>query len=142
MDQRPSPTPPHPELERRPRGSFGWLEAELVHDGWLAELGPHATAVLVLLALAADRRGASFYSRDRMAAALGLTRHELDEAVTSLLDANLVAHRPWRHGRIDGVWQLLPVPTRQAHSRAGRQLSAADVLRSLGFPSPTRETAE
>ena len=67
------PVPPRPELERRPRGPFGWIEAELLHDGWLAEIGPNAVATLVLLALAADRRGASFYGRTRMAVALGIS---------------------------------------------------------------------
>jgi len=49
---RPPPVPPRPELERRPKGPFGWSEAELLHDGWLAEIGPHAAATMVLLALA------------------------------------------------------------------------------------------
>lgn len=133
MTRRPSPAPPRPDLERRPAGAFGWLHAELLHDRWLAELGPHATAVLVLLALAADRRGASFFSRDRMAAALGMTRHQVDTALQRLLDAGLVALRPWRNGGRDGVWQLLPTAPRQQPERARQALSVADVLRSLGF---------
>ena len=141
MSQRPPPKPPHPELVRRPLGPFGWLDTALVHDGWLAELGPHAVAVLVLLALAADRRGASFYSRDRMAAALGMSRHEVDRALDRLLAHRLVAHRPWQHGRDDGVWQLLPVPVLAERPRAGQTLSAAELLRSLGFHAAGTETA-
>jgi hypothetical protein len=125
--------PPRPNLERRPRGAFGWIEAELLHDGWLGEVGPHAAAVLILLALAADRRGASFFSRDRMAVTLGMSRHEVDVALQGLVDCELVAHRPWRQAVTDGVWQLLPPPPRRQHSRARQELSAADVLRSLGF---------
>ena len=132
MNQRTPPVPPRPELERRPRGAFGWLEAELLHDGWLAEVGPHATALLVLLALAANRRGASHFSRDRMAVVLGMSRHEVDGALLRLLDGGLVDHRPWRAGAVDGVWQLLP-PLRRRPERAGRVLSVADVLRSLGL---------
>lgn len=133
MNRRPPPMPPRPELERRPRGAFGWIEAELLHDGWLAEAGPHAAAVLILLALAADRRGASFFSRDRMAEALGMTRHEVGFALQCLVDFGLVAHRPWRQGVTDGVWQLLPPPPRRQPARMRQELSAADVLRSLGF---------
>jgi hypothetical protein len=66
VNRRP-PLAPRPELERRPQGAFGWLDAELLRGGWLAELGPPAVAMLVLLALAADRRGVSFFGRDRMA---------------------------------------------------------------------------
>ena len=137
MSRRPPPAPPHPGLERRPSGPFGWLEAELLHDGWLAEVGPHAAAVLVLLAVAADRRGASFFGRDRMAIALGMTRHEVDQALGQLVDAELVALRSWRRGGCEGVWQLLPPPPRERSvERSRRTLSAGDVLRSLGYPAP------
>ncbi len=133
MNRRLPPVPPRPELERRPTHAFGWLDAGLLHDGWLAEIGPHAAATLVLLALAADRRGASFYGRDRMAIALGMTRHEIDQALQRLLDAGVAAFRPWRPGCTDGVWQLIPLPRRRAPTRARCTLAAADVLRSLGF---------
>jgi hypothetical protein len=125
--------PPRPDLERRPDGAFGWLQAELLHEHWLAEVGPHAAATLVLLALAADHRGASFFSRSRMAEALGMTRHEADVALQRLLDAELVALRPWRPGGSDGVWQLLQPPQRRQTPRTQQALSAADLLRSLGF---------
>jgi hypothetical protein len=128
--------PPRPKLERRPKGAFGWLEAELLHDGWLAEIGPHAAAIMVLLALAADRRGASFFNRERMAVVLDMSRHEVDVALQRLLDAGLVDLRPWRAGSGDGVWQLLPIPRRRAVKRSRQALTAADVLRSLGFPAP------
>ena len=133
MNRRVSPVPPRPDLQRRPRGGFGWLDAELLHDGWLAEVGPHAVAVVVLFALAADRRGASFFGRDRMAVVLGMSRHEVDVALQRLVDSGLVDHRPWRAGVSDGVWQLLPPPARRQPDRARQTLSAADVLRSLGF---------
>lgn len=133
MTRRAPPVPPRPDLERRPKGAFGWLDAELLHDGWLAEVGPHAAAVLVLLALAADRRGASFFSRERMAVVLGMSRHEVDVALQRLLDSDLVAHRPWRAGAHDGVWQLLPTPVRRQAARTGSEASIADILRSLGY---------
>jgi len=142
MSRRASPVPPHPELQRRPTGAFGWLEAELLHGGVLAELGAHATAVLVLLALAADRRGASYFGRDRMAMALAMDRHDVDQALQRLLDLELVAFRPWRNRARDGVWQLLPPKRKLPPQRSGRTLTAADVLRSLGLGGDPRPTAE
>jgi hypothetical protein len=133
VSRRPLPPPPRPDLKRKPAGAFGWLQADLLHDHWLAEVGPSATAVLVLLALAADQRGASFFSRTRMATALGMSLHEVDLALQRLLDAGLVDLRPWRAGGRDGVWQLLPPPPRHQLPRAQQVLSAADVLRNLGF---------
>ena len=146
MTPRPAPTPPRPELVRRPQGPFGWLDARLLREGWLAELGPDATAVLVLLALAADRRGASFYGRERMARELKLTRRDLDQALERLLERGLVAHRPWRAGQPDGVWQLLPLPERAIHPpcppRGGAPQSIAELLGYLGLPQTTGPTAE
>jgi len=39
-------------------GSFGWLEDRFLSEGWLARLGPEGSSVLLLLALAADRKNA------------------------------------------------------------------------------------
>ena len=110
--KRDPPRPPRPEQVRKPTGSFGWLDARLLHDRWLDRLGPERIAVLTLLALAADRTGSSFYRRDSMALALGMPRADLDEALKRLLELELVDHRPWSAAHIDGVWQLLPLPTR------------------------------
>lgn len=126
------PPPPHPELVRRPQAPFGWLEAHLLHDRWLARLEPDATAVLLLLALAADRRGASFFSRARMAEALGIDVDRVDRALDRLLDLRFVDLRPWRPGTRDGVWQILPVE-RARTIRVGNTMHVADLLRSLGF---------
>jgi len=102
--------PPRPELVREPTGRFGWLDDRLLRDEWLSRLGPEPTAVLTLLALAADRRGASFYRRETMALALSMPRHEIDRSLDRLFELGLVDFRPWGAGHIDGVWQLLPLP--------------------------------
>ncbi len=129
---RPPPAPPFPEQVRRPRAPFGWLEAHLLHDGWLGQLGPEAAAVLLLLALAADRRGASFYSRGRMGDALGMDMAAVDRALARLVELGLVAVRPWRPGGRDGVWQLLATERRR-NTRRGGAVHVAELLRSLGF---------
>lgn len=132
MTLRRRPRPPRPELIRRPTGAFGWLDAGLLHDGWLGRLGPEATATLVHLALAADRHGASFYGRERMTVTLGLSRQELDRALDRLLEISLVAHRPWREGLPDGVWQLLPLPASRS-GRGGCAMSVGEILTQLGI---------
>jgi hypothetical protein len=131
MNAKPTVIPPCPELLRQPTGRFGWIEDRLLHDGWFARLGAEGIAVLALLALAADRRGASYWGRERMATQLSMTRDEVDRALARLLELRLVAHRPWRAGNPDGVWQLLPVPTAQA--RAGDAFALGDMLKSLGL---------
>lgn len=134
MDRKPKVIPPHPDLIRQPAGRFGWLEDRLLRDGWLARVGPEGTSLLVLLALAADRHGASFYNRERMASTLGMTRQDVDQALKQLLELHLVAHRPWCPGHPDGVWQLLPLPAPQP--RGGEAVTLHDVFKSLGLPTP------
>lgn len=125
------PLLPRPTLVRRPGGAFGWLDARLLRDGWLARLGPDATTVLTFLALAADRQGASFYGRDKMAAATGLERSAVDGALERLLSVGLVDWRPWSTGHPDGVWQLLPLPVAAPPPRGGAVVSVADLLVGL-----------
>jgi hypothetical protein len=124
------PSPPYPSLVRAPSRAFGWLDARLLREEWLARLGPDATAVLTLLALAADRSGSSYYGRDRMGHALGLTRSRIDAGLARLLELCLVAVRPWRDGHPDGVWQLLPLPPPPVRSRSA-PVPIADVLAQL-----------
>jgi hypothetical protein len=116
---------------RRPGGAFGWLDARLHREGWLARLGPDATATLTFLALVADRQGASFYGRDKMAASVGLERQALDRALERLLALGLVDVRLWSPTHPDGVWQLLPVPAAVPVPRGGAPVSMADLLRHL-----------
>lgn len=130
---RPRPLPPYPDVVRRPSGPFGWLDARLLQEAWLGRLGAPAIAMLVLLTLAADRRGASFFGRERMGLALGLSRQEVDRALDRLLELSLVAHRPWRAGLPDGVWQLLPLPAPSRSRRGGDALSVGEILAQLGI---------
>jgi DNA-binding transcriptional ArsR family regulator len=84
------------------------------------------------LALAADRRGASFFSRTRMADALGIDVDRVDRALDRLRELRLVDLRPWRPGIRDGVWQILPLE-RHTTMRAGKTMRVAELLRSLGL---------
>jgi hypothetical protein len=65
-----------------------------------------------------------------MVAFLGLDRERVDRALGRLLELGLVAHRPWRAGHPDGVWQLLPVADAKPRA-AGEPASVADVLAHL-----------
>jgi hypothetical protein len=135
------PVPPCPDLVRRPDAPFGWLEAHLLHDRWLARIGPDGTAVLLLLALAADRHGASFFSRARMADALGIDCDRVDLALNRLRELRLVALRPWRPGIRDGVWQILPLEKLHTPPRDGKTMPVAELLRSLGLAPETDSSA-
>lgn len=141
MGRSPAPSPPRPDLTRQPTRAFGWVDAELLHAGWLARLGAEGVAVLMLLAVAADRRGASFYSRARMAERLDLAPAAIDAGLARLLKLDLVAFRPWRAGARDGVWQILPLPTASgshlpAPTTTPGPRSLAAILGELGIKRP------
>lgn len=124
---------PRPDLVRRPTAGFGWLDQAILNGGWLAQIGPDGSAVLLLLVLAADRHGASFYSRHRMADVLGISLNQVDAALQRLRDLELVDYRPWHKGSREGVWQLLPLPLLRDQPRAQRVLGIGEILASLGF---------
>jgi hypothetical protein len=139
VSRKPSIPPPRPDFIRTPTPGFGWLDDRLLKEGWLQRLGPEPTAVLVLLALAADRHGASFYGRERMAARLSIDRDTIDRALDRLLQLKLVEHRPWRAGNPDGIWQIMHVPQPEIpqHSRdqsTSAPISIGDALKQLGIP--------
>jgi hypothetical protein len=90
--------------------TFGWLDARLQHDGWLRVMTPQALSVYTFLCLAADRRGVSFYRRDRIARELGLDDGELSATLVRLCELDLVAYRPFHPGAADGFHQVLSVP--------------------------------
>ena len=141
MAKKPTVPPPRPELIRQPTGRFGWLEDRLLRQGWLARLGTDATAVMVLLALAADRHGASFYGRERMAKELSMSRQDIDQALKRLLELRLVGHKPWRRAHPDGIWQLLPLPTSKQKPRGGEALAIGQLFKSLGIDPQTQNPA-
>ena len=127
----PKPEPPFPALERRPQGRFGWLDDRLYREGWLAKIGSEGCAVMVLLSLLADRRGASFAGKETMARSLGLARHEVDQGLKRLLQLKLIAHKPWRPNHPDGVWQILPVPQPTRTPSTNGPIKLGDVIADI-----------
>ena len=90
---------------------FGWLDARLWRDGWLATMSPQDLAVYAFLCLVADRQGVSSYRRDRIRAALELDERVVWQALGRLERLGLVAYRPFDVHASEGFWQVLAVPT-------------------------------
>jgi hypothetical protein len=120
--------------------SFGWIDARLKLDGWLAVLTPEAVSVYAFLCLAADRNGVSYYGRDRMARVLGLGDRELHLALRRLLELDLIAFRPFRAGSVDGFHQVLPVPPGGPPQPLGPVVEA--LAERLRLPRPLRGVGE
>lgn len=89
-------------LRRVPNG-FGWADHRLLRDGHLRLCTPDAMALYLLLVLASDAEGVSFYG-DRLACGvLGLSMERLRLARENLVSANLVAFDP-------PIYQVLEIP--------------------------------
>jgi hypothetical protein len=70
-----------------------------------------------------------------------MTRHDVDLARQRLLDARLVAHRPWRAGAATGSGSC-SLCQHGRRRRVHRAVRAGDLLRQLGFGGSHNQTAE
>lgn len=103
---------PRPERVRQPGpGGFGWLDARLHKQGWLALLTPEDIATYTFLCLVANRQGVSWYRRDRIRQALGISEDAAWQALRRLYTLDLVAYRPFAQNASDGFHQVLSLPT-------------------------------
>ncbi len=102
---------PRPDRVRTLDGvAFGWLDARLRHEGWFSAMTPQALAVYAFLCVVADRRGVSFYRRERIARELGLDDAETTASLARLRELDLVAYMPFRRGAADGFHQVMSLP--------------------------------
>jgi hypothetical protein len=104
MAMRSPPRLPQPDRLRQLQKPFAWLPCRLLTEGFLAQMSPSASHLYLLLALAADRRGLSFYGDTRIQQLLGQTAGELSKARKELIDSDLLVF----NGR---VYQLLSLPS-------------------------------
>lgn len=91
------------ERRRRVPVGFGWADHRLLREGHLRLLTPDAMALYLLLVLASDGEGLSFYGDGLTSSLLGLSRERLDRARANLVSADLVA---WQ----EPLYQLLEIP--------------------------------
>jgi len=121
LNDRSGPDAPALEPAPEPAPAGGRLDAyvalirppQWVKNGFVAMpllLTPEALAIYTFLCLAADRRGVSFYRRDRIARELGLDDVDTAAALQRLRDLDLVAYAPYRTGAADGFHQVLSLP--------------------------------
>jgi hypothetical protein len=83
---------------------FGWVPCRMLTNGTIASMSPDERQLYLVLALAADRQGISFYGDKRIGRILGCNQHELQLARHALMARELLAY--------DGAtYQLLALPS-------------------------------
>lgn len=89
---------------------FGWLDARLHKQGWLAMMTPDEIAAYTFLCLVANPQGISWYRKDRIRDALYIDEHDLRQALYNLYDLDMVAYKPFSKHASDGFHQVLSLP--------------------------------
>jgi hypothetical protein len=101
---------PRPDLVRRVPKGFGWIDHRLRRDGFLAQLTLEDLALYVFLVLAAGPDGVSWYRKEKISDALGLSWAQFDQARQRLLERGLIAFAPFGPNDTNGFYQVLPLP--------------------------------
>jgi len=90
---------------RRINGGFSFIPHRFLTGGFLTALDHNEVLLYLLLVLAADRLGLSFYSYDRICSILKLTVEQYVQARNGLLKKDLIA--------FDGtLFQVLQLPAK------------------------------
>ena len=88
---------------RRINGGLSFIPHRFLTDGFLASLQQQELMLYVFLVLAADRRGLSYYSYERICSLLHLTVEQYIEARDGLIEKDLIG--------FDGtLFQVLELP--------------------------------
>jgi len=92
-----------PDRVKRIERGFSFIPHRFLTDGFLASLSQHEILLYVLLVLASDRYGLSFYGYDSICTLLKLQRDQYIQARDGLIAKDLIA--------FDGkIFQVLDLP--------------------------------
>ena len=96
---------------RRIEGGFSFIPHRFLRDGFFVTLTPHELLLYMLLVLASDRNGVSFYGPDALCSVLSLQLDQTIAARKGLIEKDLIA--------FDGTrYQVLSLPDRPLSQRA------------------------
>ena len=123
MRSRPnfSRAPIIPERVRRIDGqSFSFVHSRFLRDGFLVSLTRNELALYLVLVLAGDRNGVSYYHYDTLCSILEVPLESYLDARNGLLEKDLVAY--------DGTrFQVLSLPARPVHRTVPRLETQEDL---------------
>ena len=94
------------ERVRKIEGSFAFIEHRFLQDGFWVSLSTDELRLYLLLVMAADRAGLSYYGYDKLCTLLCIPVDEYIVARNGLIDKDLIAF----DGRLFQVLSLPPKP--------------------------------
>lgn len=108
-ERKPGPIERAPIVPERVRGiggqSFCFIPHRFLRDGFFVALSADELLLYLLLVLAADRNGISFYHQESLCSLLEMPMHQYLEARNGLIEADLIAFDGRR-------FQVLSLPNR------------------------------
>jgi hypothetical protein len=93
-------------LRHIPREGFSWIDRRLLREGWLELLSQEALLLYLLLVIASDAQGLSFYADPTVVRILKLTHEDLFRARAELEKQSIIGYRY-------PLYQVFDVPRRQ-----------------------------
>lgn len=94
-----------PDRVRKIDGGFSFVPQRFLHEGFFASLTPNEAALYLLLVIAGDREGVSFYHADRLCSLLQMDLNSYLESRNGIIEKDLIA--------FDGIrFQVLSLPER------------------------------
>lgn len=115
-------TPLYPKRVRKITGSFAFIEHRFLRDGFFGILTHHELVLYLFLVLAADRKGLSYYSYDKICTLLRLSLDEYIYARDALIQKDLIA--------FDGtLYQVLSLPQNPHPQRASPLQTPEDMAK-------------
>lgn len=110
------------ERVRRIKADFACIEHRFLRDGFLAALTHFELLVYLLLVLAADRHGLSFYGFDTICSTLKMEVDDYIEARNGLIEKDLISF----DGRLFQVLSLPDLPQAPVLLKNPRDMERAD----------------
>jgi hypothetical protein len=111
-----------PERVRRIKADFACIEHRFLRDGFLASLTHFELLLYLLLVLAADRHGLSFYGFDTICSILKMEVDDYIEARNALIEKDLISF----DGRLFQVLSLPDLPQAPVLLKDPRDMERAD----------------
>ena len=85
--------------------TFGWIDHNLLHQGYVKSLSRESLLLYFFLCLVADRNGCSYYDYEKVCLYLKFSLEQFMDARDQLIDQSLIVFK-------DSVYQVLRLPER------------------------------
>lgn len=103
---------PQPKNIRSIKGSFAWIDHQLIRNGFLDRMTHEDILLYLFLVLVADKNGVSFYRKEKICETLSLEYNQFEIAKDRLIDMKLIAFEGYSALSPNGYYQILPIESR------------------------------